>query len=152
MAGFLGRMLRNRRAGEQKLTWNKPDFQAPETIELTSPSFAHGEHMPSRHAGKGVGDDISPALAWAGVPTVAVARLVLIVEDPDVPLPRPITHARVDEIAPETAGIAEGGIRGYRGARPIPGHGPHSYVFQLFAFDASGRAVARGRLDGIYER
>jgi phosphatidylethanolamine-binding protein (PEBP) family uncharacterized protein len=64
--------------------------------------------------------------------------------------------------------------RGYRGPEPIKGHGPHHYVFQLYAFaqDAVGdgqaqldrvkpRAVlamvtapvvARGRLTGTYER
>jgi phosphatidylethanolamine-binding protein (PEBP) family uncharacterized protein len=51
---------------------------------------------------------------------------------------------------------------------PIPSHGPHSYVFQLFAVDVpldlpdkfgradalralAGHVVARARLDGTYE-
>lgn len=152
IASRIGHALRNRRAGEHALTWHKEGFQAPETIVLTSTAFAHGAHMPQAQAGKGVGGNISPELSWSGVPSAAVEKLVLIVEDPDVPLARPITHARVAEISPETNGIAEGGIHGYRGARPIPGHGPHRYVFQLFAYDASGRVVARGRLDGVYER
>ncbi len=64
--------------------------------------------------------------------------------------------------------------RGYRGPGPIKGHGPHRYVFQLFALakpvtagrngDAldsarprdvlatAGDVLARGRLDGFYER
>ena len=65
--------------------------------------------------------------------------------------------------------------RGYLGPEPIKGHGPHRYVFQLFALptaitaaeggaplDAAkpravlaavdGPALARGRLDGRYTR
>jgi phosphatidylethanolamine-binding protein (PEBP) family uncharacterized protein len=65
--------------------------------------------------------------------------------------------------------------RGYLGPEPIKGHGPHRYVFQLFALPAaitsaegdatldtakpgavlatvSGPALARGRLDGLYTR
>lgn len=65
--------------------------------------------------------------------------------------------------------------RGYLGPEPIKGHGPHRYVFQLFALSAPvtaadggtaletakpkavlaavrGPALARGRLDGLYTR
>jgi phosphatidylethanolamine-binding protein (PEBP) family uncharacterized protein len=55
--------------------------------------------------------------------------------------------------------------RGYRGPAPIKGHGPHRYVFQVFALakpitagsldSARPRdvlAAAGGRLDGFYER
>lgn len=151
VASRIGRALRGRRAGEHKLSWNRPELAGPETIALTSPAFGHGEHMPASTAGRGVGGNVSPALAWSGVPAEA-ASLTLVVEDHDVPLPRPITHARVAEIAPETTEIAEGGILGWHGPRPVPGHGPHHYVFQLFALDESGRVLARGRLDGAYER
>jgi hypothetical protein len=64
--------------------------------------------------------------------------------------------------------------RGYRGPAPIKGHGPHRYAFQLFALAkpvtaarnggaldsakprdvlaTAGDVLARGRLDGFYER
>ena len=59
--------------------------------------------------------------------------------------------------------------RGYAGPRPIPGHGPHRYIFQIFALDRpsgldytatlpralsaiDGKVIARGRLTGTYER
>jgi len=65
--------------------------------------------------------------------------------------------------------------RGYLGPEPIKGHGQHRYVFQLFALPAAvtraaggaaldsarpkavlegvgGPSLARGRLDGVYER
>jgi phosphatidylethanolamine-binding protein (PEBP) family uncharacterized protein len=67
-----------------------------------------------------------------------------------------------------------GGTKGARG-EPIKGHGPHRYVFQMFALSAPitstgsgtapeaakprdvlaaapGPALARGRLDGLYTR
>jgi hypothetical protein len=58
---------------------------------LSSPSFAGGCPIPRRHAGKGVGDDISPALAWSGVPG-ETAEILLLIDDPDAPLPRPFVH------------------------------------------------------------
>ena len=58
---------------------------------------------------------------------------------------------------------------GYQGPRPIPGHGPHTYIFQLMALDTElslpapahhadvikameGHVLALGRLDGTYEQ
>lgn len=78
---------------------------------------------------------------------------MLIVEDADVPLPRPIVHALTAGIDPAVPALAEGalnlpgdptlrhgvaafGKRGYLGPKPLPGHGPHRYLFQLFALDA----------------
>ncbi len=185
MAGFsLGRMLRNRRAGQAKLTWNRPELRAPETISLTSDAFGHDEHMPAWSAGKGVGDNRSPQLRWTGVPDSA-AELVLVMEDPDVPLPRPVVHLALAGIPPQVSSLDEGALdagagpfgtgagslrnRGYAGPRPVPGHGPHSYVFQLYAVSEplgtapgaspativaamAGRVIVRGRLDGRYER
>jgi phosphatidylethanolamine-binding protein (PEBP) family uncharacterized protein len=56
------------------------------------------------------------------------------------------------------------GRRGYSGPLPVRSHGPHSYVFQLFALDLpdnftlddtihaiTGHVIARARLDGTYE-
>lgn len=179
---WIGRLLRNRRAGEQTLAWHRPELHAPETLVVTSPAFADGTPIPARSAGHPVGDNVSPALEWSGVPD-HTRELVLIVEDPDVPFSRPIVHAAA-RLAPRLAGVAEGdlesgaphgdgrasfGRTGYHGPRPIPGHGPHAYVFQLFALDRPipgdttlrpetvigamrGHVLARGRLTGTYER
>ena len=66
----LGRWLRSWRAGDTHLTSNLPAFKdVPQSIKLTSPDFEHGKPIPIKHAGKGVGDDVSPALSWEGVPT-----------------------------------------------------------------------------------
>ena len=71
---------------------------------------------------------------------------------------------------PGVFGKGSFGGRGYRGPTPVPDHGLHTYVFQLFALAAplpgdraslsraqlakamSGLVLARGRLDGTYER
>jgi Raf kinase inhibitor-like YbhB/YbcL family protein len=184
MAKWLGRLLRNRRAGEATLAWNRKDLEAPGTIDLRSTAFANGGPIPRLHAGQGVGDNVSPRLSWSGVPKDA-AELVLLIEDPDVPFPRPIAHLSLSGIPVATTSIPQGGLNagdqpfgagigsfgraGYAGPRPIPGHGPHSYVFQIFALDSpltlppaakpeeiteamAGHVLARGRLDGTYER
>jgi Raf kinase inhibitor-like YbhB/YbcL family protein len=183
VAKLLGRLLKRRRAGTDRLAWNDPGLAAPETITVTSTAFASGEPMPARYAATGVGANVSPPLAWQAVPAGAV-ELVLVVEDPDAPLRNPIVHAVVAGIPATERGFAEGALNagqpfgtgagtlgrvGYHGPRPVPGHGPHAYVFQLFALDTAnlippgskpqqvlaairGHVIARGRLIGTYER
>ena len=41
--GVVGTLLKNRRAGEEKLAWNLPNLSAPETLTLTSDAFGDGE-------------------------------------------------------------------------------------------------------------
>jgi len=185
MERVIGRLLRGARGRDRHLAWNAPALlNAPETIVLASPAFGDGQPMPTRHAGPGVGDNLSPPLSWSGVPAAA-AELVLIVEDPDAPLPRPAVHLIATGIAPARTAFAEGalgtgatdvrlgrglfGRRGYAGPRPVLGHGPHRYFFQIMALDqplalggagdraallaaAAGHVLARGQLIGTYER
>jgi Raf kinase inhibitor-like YbhB/YbcL family protein len=190
MPGFsLAHALRNVRSGEKHLALNAPGLNAagltaPGVVELSSPDFEAEGYLPQLHAGKGVGSDISPALRWSGVPE-ATRALVLIIEDVDVPLPRPIVHLAA-ELSAELREVPQSGLNasttapgvvlhrgalgsGYSGPRPIPGHGPHRYVFELFALDSplalpvpasqgrirtalAGHVIARGRLDGLYVR
>ena len=181
---IVGRLLRGIRAGDRDLACNQPAVQAaPASIRLHSDSFAAGRAMPLRCAGCGVGDNISPQLAWEGVPP-ATADLVLIMQDPDAPLPRPVVHLIAFGIEPKRTSLAEGGLSrgtervrlgrgtfgepGYQGPRPVPGHGPHRYIFQLIAlkarleFDAppklaavvaalDGNVLAWGQLVGLFE-
>lgn len=104
---LLGRLLNNRRAGEAHTAWNLPNLQGPALLTLTSRDFDHGDPMPPRHGAKNVGgENLSPHLAWTAPPP-GTAQLLLVVEDIDVPLPRPAVHcvALVDpasgELAPE---------------------------------------------------
>jgi hypothetical protein len=184
-ANPIGRALRGRRAGAHTLAWARADLQAPESFTLTSPAFAHGEPMPERYRGRLFGRNISPALSWTAPPADA-AELVLVVQDPDVPFGQAALHAVAVGIDPTLGEIPENGLahpspvpglvhgkggmgrRGWAGPMPPRSHGPHSYVFQLFAVGRplglrgtfalddvlgalSGRVIGRARLDGTYE-
>jgi Raf kinase inhibitor-like YbhB/YbcL family protein len=146
---MLGRLLRRVRAGEQRGPLAGPGFAAPVRITVSSIAFTDGSPLPLSSAGKGVGDNISPPLHWDGPPPEA-RQVVLIIDDVDVPLPRPLLHtiAVIDPtlegvaagaLQPGTAGMrfirADLGHRGYAGPRPIPGHGKHHYRFHVFAID-----------------
>ncbi|WPH15926.1 YbhB/YbcL family Raf kinase inhibitor-like protein [Variovorax paradoxus] len=163
---WIGLPLRGRRAGEGALVCNDPVLAAlPQTLALRSDSFGHNQALNLRQAGEGVGRNLSPELNWAPLPDGAT-HWALLIEDPDVPLRQPWLHGVATGPA-DVRQLAEGAMSGYAGARPLPGHGTHRYVFQLFALNeapgpASTRealmpslrrhAIARGRLDGLFRR
>jgi hypothetical protein len=184
-ANPLGVALRNRRAGQHTLVWAHPDLPAPENFALTSPAFDHGAPIPAKHRGRLFRPNISPAIDWTPTPAGTV-ELVLIVQDPDVPIGKPATHALTLGIDPSRTGLPENalanpspvpgllhgkgalGRRGWAGPMPIRSHGPHAYVFQLFALDqatglpagatldeviaaSTGHVIGRARLEGTYE-
>ncbi len=121
-------------------------------MTLTSPSFEEGGEIPRPHTCQG--QDLSPALAWAGVPAGA-RTLALIVDDPDAPDPAaPKTtwvHWVVFDIPATATGLPEGagsalppgalagkndwGRAAWGG--PCPPVGRHRYFFKLFALDLS---------------
>lgn len=154
---------------------------APACITVTSPSFADGGDIPIRHAGRGVGADVSPELHWTGVPD-GTRALLLIVEDVDVPLPRPLWHTAA-VMDPQLRHLCEGGLRSgvpgmrllrtalgkrYSGPRPLSGHGVHHYRFTVLALscpidpgfrlartafaDAANTVMASGSLTGTLSR
>jgi Raf kinase inhibitor-like YbhB/YbcL family protein len=187
IAAVLGRLLRGIRAGEEKLLWNEAVVRSvPETLLLSSPAFEDGGVMPAKYAARAIGgQDQSPPLTWANVPSGSV-ELVLVMEDPDAPLPTPSLHLLAVSISPRAGGLGSGELNGsrpaavrfghwllgsaaYRGPRPPVSHGPHRYVFQMFALDEAlsagvsfnrkallremaGKILARGRLTGLFER
>jgi Raf kinase inhibitor-like YbhB/YbcL family protein len=146
---LLGKLFRRVRAGAHRSPLAGSGFAGPESITVTSSAFTAGGAMPPSSAGKGVGDNTSPPLRWDGLPP-DTRQVVLIIDDVDVPLPRPLLHS-VAVIEPTVEGVAAGslqpgttgmrfiradlGHRGYAGPRPIPGHGPHHYRFHVFAID-----------------
>ncbi|SOE07692.1 YbhB/YbcL family Raf kinase inhibitor-like protein [Streptomyces sp. Ag109_G2-15] len=186
----VGKLLKNKRAGDEGLAWNAPNLAGENTLELSSPDFAHETTMPTLHAGRRLGgQELSPALTWDAVPA-GTAQLLLVIEDPDAPTALPYNHG-IALLDPSLTTLPQGGLdtetpadgvrllssgsrRGYLGPAPIKGHGPHRYVFQLFALGspltvgrsntvpdsakprvvlaAAGDVLARGRLDGFYER
>jgi len=181
----IGRWVRPIRAGDRHLACNDSRIGAtPAEILLTSPAFADGAAIPDRHAGLGLGENLSPPLEWSAVPSWT-CEMVLIVQDPDAPLPRPLVHLIATGIPRNPGGVPDGflspgtgrditfgcgsfGRIGYAGPRPVRGHGPHRYVFQIFALASrlrvaakpnlrttisamSGFVLAHGRLSGTYE-
>jgi Raf kinase inhibitor-like YbhB/YbcL family protein len=122
------------------------------SLVLISSAFANGKTIPRRHTGDG--EDVSPSLAWTGVPETAV-ELALIVDDPDAPTSEPWVHWIIYKIPLTLEGLAEGippvprpekppgtvqgrnswKTAGYRGPAPPKGHGVHRYFFKLYALD-----------------
>jgi Raf kinase inhibitor-like YbhB/YbcL family protein len=121
------------------------------TLELTSRSFKSGGVIPARCTCEG--DDVSPALAWSGLPP-GTKSLALVVDDPDAPDPKApkITwvHWVAYDLPPATTALSEGASKGGMpsGARdglndwkrtgyggPCPPIGEHRYFFKLFALD-----------------
>jgi hypothetical protein len=180
----LGRALRGLRSGLDELVWASPVAEtAPDVMVVTSSAFLDGETMPSRYTQDGP-LKCSPPLAWRGAPVEAAAA-ALIVEDADSPTPTPLVHAIAWNL-PVADDIEEGALaatagrddklgwnafhrQGWLPPDPPPGHGPHRYVFQMFALDRplsfdkppgrkelvaalKGRVCAKGRLIGTYER
>lgn len=113
------------------------------TIQLTSPAFTEGALIPEKYTCEG--EDVSPPLAWSGVPA-ATQSLALIVTDPDAPVGIWF-HWVLYNIPVDQVSLAEGvegvGVDGYNSFRktgydgpcPPPGQ-PHHYHFKLYALDS----------------
>jgi Raf kinase inhibitor-like YbhB/YbcL family protein len=136
------------------------------TMQITSSAFNEGESIPKKYTGEGA--DVSPPLAWTGVPEKA-KELVLICDDPDAPRAEPWVHWVIYKIPADAKGLKEGipqkprltepagalqgknswpaGQKniGYRGPYPPPGHGRHRYYFTLYALEA--KMVAEAGMD-----
>jgi Raf kinase inhibitor-like YbhB/YbcL family protein len=122
-------------------------------LTLTSSAFAPGAPIPSQYGCEGA--DMSPPLAWDGVPA-GTKSLVLIVDDPDAPDPkapkRVWVHWVLYNIPPDASGLAENAdktglppstVRGLTDSRraryggPCPPIGRHRYVHKLYALDTT---------------
>jgi len=117
------------------------------SMKLTSRSFQDGGEIPDKHSKRG--GNISPALAWSGVPQ-GTQSLALIVDDPDAPSGA-FVHWVLYSIRPKTKDLPEdlpsvpalaNGVKqgrsgfseiGYGG--PQPPSGTHRYFFHLYALD-----------------
>jgi Raf kinase inhibitor-like YbhB/YbcL family protein len=116
---------------------------------LTSAAFTQGSEIPSKYTCEG--QDISPPLAWSGVPAGAKS-LALIVDDPDAPDPAapkmtyvhwllyniPVgTDSLPEAMRQLPAGTLDGlndwRRTGYGG--PCPPIGRHRYFHKLYALD-----------------
>ena len=119
---------------------------------LISNDFKDGDVLPDAQVqAKG---NTSPHLAWSGAPE-GTKSFAVTVFDPDAPTGSGFWHwtvanipADVSEIpagGPVPDGAVEGrtdyGAPGFGGAAPPPGHGPHRYIFTVFAVDVDSLPV-----------
>ena len=92
---LLGTLLKNHRARDIHSAWNFPNLQGPELLIVTSEDFEEGKSIPPEHAGKRIGGkNLSPDLTWSPPPP-ETTELLLVVEDLDVPTPKPAVHCLV---------------------------------------------------------
>ena len=149
-------------------------------LTILSPAFENQAPIPTKHTCEG--EDVSPALAWEGLPK-GTKSLALVVDDPDAraatwvhwvlyDLPPTATGLRAGvRLADLPAGTREGqndwGRVGWRG--PCPPSGRHRYLFKLYALDTAlgdrgaltkaelesalrGHVLARAELVGTYQK
>jgi Raf kinase inhibitor-like YbhB/YbcL family protein len=152
-------------------------------INLKTPSFPQGGRIPARFTCDG--GDASPRLLWSGAPA-GTRSFALICRDPDAPSGT-FYHWAIYDIGVDVDGLPEhcprqirggaavqGGndfdLTGYSGPCPPRGHGPHRYIFRLYALDverlplkapararaveqiAEAHALAHAEVMGVYER
>ena len=121
-------------------------------FSLTSNDFKDGDILPDAQVqAKG---NTSPHLAWSGSPE-GTKSFAVTCFDPDAPTGSGFWHwtvanipANVSEIpagGPVPSGAVEGrtdyGATGFGGAAPPAGHGPHRYIFTVFAVDVDSLPV-----------
>jgi Raf kinase inhibitor-like YbhB/YbcL family protein len=138
---------------------------AAQAFELKSPDIAAGKTIGMKHVFNSfgcTGENLSPALEWSDPPAGAKSFAVLV-HDPDAPtggagfwhwlaIDIPATTRGL----PQGAGAADGkklpagakqletdfGEPGYGGPCPPEGHGPHRYVFTVYALPVEKLDVA----------
>lgn len=160
---FLGWLLHSFRGRDAKLFTRSAAFKnVPQTIKVTSGLGASGRTVfPIQYTA--AGQSAWPPLLWGSLPANTVEVLV-IVQDPDAPLPSPIVHSCLYGIPAEFKSLTEGDVKDtsvhptkvrsprykvaqayhpriYSGPRPVLEHGPHRYFFQVVALAKSIRDV-----------
>jgi hypothetical protein len=118
-------------------------------IKITSAAFEEGGMIPRKYTCDG--DDVSPPLAWTGVPAEA-KTLALICDDPDAPMGTwvhwvlfnlPGSTQELHEVIPPEKELKNGAKQGRNDFRkigyggPCPPGGTHRYYFKLYALDAA---------------
>lgn len=131
-----------------------PSMPASSTLTLTSSAFVPNGPIPAKYTCDG--QQISPPLAWSGVPE-GTQSFALVMDDPDIPKEvqelrgiKVFDHWVAYNIPSNTTQIPEGGAvgaaglngagnAGYTGPCPPPQYEPreHRYIFTLYAL--SGR-------------
>lgn len=117
-------------------------------IKITSTAFEEGGMIPRKYTCDGA--DVSPPLAWTGVPEGA-KTISLISDDPDAPMGTwvhwvlfnlPAAEKGLPEAVPPDKELKNGAKQGRNDFRrigyggPCPPGGTHRYFFKLYALDA----------------
>lgn len=150
------------------------------TFTVTSASFTDGATLSDAQIY--AGGNMSPQLSWSGAPE-GTKSFAVTCFDPDAPTGSGFWHWTVANIPASVTELAEGakappgsvegrtdfGAPGYGGCAPPAGHGPHRYIFTVFAVDVekldltpenSGaifgfnlhfHTLAKASITGIYE-
>jgi Raf kinase inhibitor-like YbhB/YbcL family protein len=164
---WLGQALNNVRAGHGKLAVARLGGEGvlgKGGFGLSSPAFRDGEELdPSFTADEE--DAVAPPLEWTAPPP-GTQELAIIVEDPDAPSPEPFCHWLIWGLPAQAGKLLEGETPPRSGKNsfgnsewllpdPPTGHGPHDYVFQIFALDlplalmpGAGRKELLAEMDG----
>ena len=112
------------------------------TFTITSGAFTDGGNIPSKFTCDAGQTSPSPALTWKDAPA-GTKSFVLIMDDPDVPMPGGFTHWVLADIPGSAKELPEGfqvgslGVSGNSGFRragyggPCPPTGAHHYHFKL---------------------
>jgi Raf kinase inhibitor-like YbhB/YbcL family protein len=137
-------------------------------LVITSTAFGPNGSIPIKYTCED--DDVSPVLAWSGVPSSAKS-LALIVDDPDAPDPKApkmvYVHWVLYDLPPTSGGLPEGvttaqlpkgaregtsdfGKLGYGG--PCPPIGRHRYFFKLYALDTMLGDLGKGATKADVEK
>ena len=127
MPRWLGGLLRNLRAGADKLVIVQPRLRIGEhSLQLMSPAFGDHGRLPIRFTADGEG--VSPPLVWTDPPE-GTTGFCLIVEDPDAPAPNPLVHAVVWGLPAAERRLEEGEIaRDGKGGSDGRDVGRHSFL------------------------
>ena len=195
LESFIGSLLTSQRGRDaQLLTRATPAMSSlpPTMIVISthgpSPAPLLFEHTP-------LGDNLFPNLSWslpADVKAEDVKTYLLVVEDPDAPLPSPIVHGLYHDFLPDKTSVgpddflpastrdtgseavgagpeehgntrSDGLAGGFRyganrkktvwgGPKPVLGHGPHRYFFQVVALNSKlqdpGESLSKEHLQG----
>ena len=134
---------------------------------LTSADFKDGDILPDAHV-KSLGD-VSPQLSWSGAPE-GTKSFAITCFDPDAPTGSGFWHWTVANIPANVSELAQGagavgggklpsgavqgrtdyGDAGFGGAAPPAGHGPHRYIFTVFAVDTETLEVSEDNSGAVY--
>ncbi|CRG87378.1 citrate synthase [Talaromyces islandicus] len=159
LEAFIGRLLINQRKRDTKLlTRISSVFQSlPPTLVVSSPLGPSPSPLLLEHTP--LGGNVFPDLSWtlpSDIDVSQVKEYLLVVEDPDAPLPSPVVHGLYYGLPIEKTSVGPSDFKsahnyvvtgGFRyganrkgciwsGPRPVLAHGVHRYFFQVIALKA----------------